>query len=82
MAKLSRAEAPSYNRTPSTFYFPSRLTLHTSPLKLNTLLSLDTLIFKSMFNHFHFSNGVGEVDELLWGVAAGDDGVLHFWAGL
>jgi len=59
--------------SPSTFRLTS---------KLDAFLSFNALVFESVFDDFHFGDGVGEVDEGLGGVAAGDDGVLHVGAGL
>ena len=59
--------------SPSTFRLTS---------KLDAFLGFDALVFEGVFDDFHFGDGVGEVDELLGGVAAGDDGVLHVGAGL
>jgi len=50
--------------------------------KLDAFLGFDALVFEGVFDDFHFGDGVGEVDEGLGGVAAGDDGVLHVGAGL
>ena len=58
---------------PSTFLLNS---------KLDAFLGFDALVFEGVFDDFHFGDGVGEVDEGLGGVAAGDDGVLHGGAGL
>jgi len=79
-ARDSRVEAPSHKGLPPSV--PPRLTIYTSPLKLNPLLGLNTLIFEGVFDDFHFGDCVGKVDKLLRGIAPGDDGVLHFWAGL
>ena len=73
------------SRVPSSLVTPRYVLPFTNrsfPLKLNPFLGFYALVFEGVFDHFHFGDGVGEVDELLGGVAAGDDGVLHGGAGL
>ena len=59
----------------------SPFTNRPSPLKFYPFLGFNALVFEGVFDDFHFGDGVGEVDEGLGGVAAGDDGVLHVGAG-